>query len=60
MKTMTETSMREMNGGATYTYYKCTICGRALGAKWAIKLHCSSKHGISSCWKTVYYNYKLF
>ncbi len=60
MKKMTETGMKIANGGAVYTYYKCNLCGRALGTKWAIKLHCSSNHGISSCWRTIKSYYSLF
>lgn len=61
MKKMSKENMIEANGGKQrcYTYYKCNICGSCLGAVWAIKLHCKSNHGLSTCWRTVYYYYEF-
>ncbi|MBE5933563.1 MAG: hypothetical protein E7263_09110 [Lachnospiraceae bacterium] len=61
MKSMTMENMMEANGGKMhcYVYYKCNICGTKLGSKFSIKSHCKRKHGISTCWRTMYYCYQL-
>lgn len=62
MKQMTNEMMLAANGGKKkhiYTYYKCTVCGEPLGAKFAIQMHCKSKHGIKDVYRVVNFEYYL-
>ena len=49
MRAMTETNMREMNGGAI-GMYKCNKCSYYSGNNAIISLHCFAYHGRWKCW----------